>query len=199
MADPRTGLPSPRTTLFPGQIVVRAKPLGEVVGEVPPFPGIANTPGSRRNRQHGPPVRPAVNRHSKSGPGTIRVTRKIEFDHFGQFRSRLELPLLNHGFDRRGGRWRIFIGRRVPHGRRGCFGCRRIIRLGLWRMASGNARPSEDVLRQRDFMWIAVVVFCHLRVPSICQLRSSTISGAFSLRRSAFRPCLRSSGRLNRA
>jgi hypothetical protein len=60
-------------------------------------------------------------------------------------------------------------------------------------MASGDTRrSSEDMLRQRDFMLIAVVV-CHLNVPSICQLRSSTISSAFScsvfrFSRSAHRP-----------
>ncbi len=167
-----TGLPGPE--LFPGQIVMRAKPLGEFVGEVLPLFGIANAPGSRRNRQHRPPVRPAVNRHSKSGPRTIRVTRKVELDHFGKLCGGLELPRLGRSdISRiRDGRWRSFIGRRMSLRHR-------IARLGFRRMASGNARSSEDVLRQRHSIWIAVVVLSHLRVPSLCQLGSSTISSAF--------------------
>ena len=203
MVDLRTGLLGTRTALLPGQIVPRAKPLGEVIGEVSPFPGIANAPGSRRNRQHGSPVRPTVNRHSKSVPGTVGVTRKVELDHFGKLRSRLELLLLSHSFNRRqirGGRRRTFTGRRTSRGSRRTFRRRRIVGFGLRRMAAGDARrSSEDMLRQRDFVLIAVVVFCHLRIPSIGQLGSSTISSTFSSSRSALRHCLQNSGQLNPA
>jgi hypothetical protein len=163
-----------RTALFPGQIVVFAEPLSEVVGEVSPLPGIANRAGSRRNRQHGAPVRAAVNRHSKSAFGTVRVTRKVGFDQFGKLGSRLELPLLSLSFAGLQVRWRSFRG--IARGNGRGFGLRRIVRSGLRRIAPGDDRcSSEDLLRQGDLVIIAVVVFRHLGIPLIYQLSFSSM------------------------
>jgi hypothetical protein len=60
-------------SLLPSQIVPLAKPLSELIGTVSPFLRIANNASGRRNRQHRSPIRPAINRHSKSGFGTVRM------------------------------------------------------------------------------------------------------------------------------
>jgi hypothetical protein len=86
--------------LFSGQIVPLAKPLGEVIGEVSPFPGVANTARRRRDRQHRAPVRSAVDRHSKSVFGTVRMTCKVGLDQSGKLGRRLALPLQSNRFDR---------------------------------------------------------------------------------------------------
>jgi hypothetical protein len=163
-----------RTALFPGQIVVFAESLSEVVGEVSPLPGVANRAGSRRNRQHGAPVRAAVNRHSKSAFGTVRVTCKVGLDQFGKLGSRLELPLLSLSFAGLQARWRTLRG--IARGSRRCLNLGRIVRSGLRRIAPGDGRcSSEDLLRQGDLVIIAVVVFRHLGIPLIYQLSFSSM------------------------
>lgn len=163
-----------RTALFPGQIVVLAESLGEVVGEVSPLPGIANRACSRRNRQHGAPVRAAINRHSKSAFGTVRVTRKVGLDQFGQLGSRLELPLLSLSFAGLRARWRSL--RVIARGNGRGFGLGRIVGSGLRRIAPGDDRcSSEDLLGQSDLVIIAVVVFRHPGIPLIYQLSFSSM------------------------
>jgi hypothetical protein len=85
--------------------------------------------------------------------------------------------LLSYSFGRLRARRRNFTDRGVSRGNRRCLGLRCIVRSELWRMAPGDyRRSSEDLLRQSDFVIIAVVVFRHLRVPLISQLSSSTMN-----------------------
>ena len=76
---------------IPGQIVPLGEPLSELIGKVSPFPRIANGASGRRDRQHRSPMRPAINRYSKSGFGTVGMTCEVLFNHFGKLRRRLEL------------------------------------------------------------------------------------------------------------
>jgi hypothetical protein len=104
------------------------------------------------------------------------MTRKVGLDQFGKLGSRLELPLLSLSFARLQARCRSFTDRRIARGNRRYFSLRRIVRSELWRIAPGDYRcSSEDLLRQSDFVIIAVVVFGHLRVLLIHQLSFSSM------------------------
>jgi hypothetical protein len=68
------------------QIVPLAELLSELIGKVSPFLGIANATSCRRDRQRRPPMRPTVNRHSKSG------LKENQDDVLGRVRSFRQAP-----------------------------------------------------------------------------------------------------------
>src|SRR5450759_3616993 len=116
------------------QVVPLAEPLSELIGKLSPFLRIANTTSGRANRPHPSPMRPAVNRHSKSSFRTVRMTRQVEFNHFGKLRRRLELLLQRFTFaclSDRAGRWRTFTDWRIWRDSRRYLGLCHIIRFRL--------------------------------------------------------------------
>jgi hypothetical protein len=76
----------------PVQIIPLAQPLGEFLGEVTPFLRVADRAGRRRDRQHRPPLRGAVDRHREALPWTLRMFCEIGLDHLGQLGRGLDFP-----------------------------------------------------------------------------------------------------------
>ena len=69
--------------LFPSHIVVLAKPPGEFIGQIAQRLGVSNAPGGRRNRQHRPPIGPAIDCNFKTLLGCVRMLGQILRDHRG--------------------------------------------------------------------------------------------------------------------
>ena len=71
--------------LLPRQIISLTKPFRELIGQIPPLLRFANSTGGRCDRQHGPPVRGAVDRNAEAALGAFWVLRKIGFNHRSKF------------------------------------------------------------------------------------------------------------------
>jgi hypothetical protein len=96
----------------PIQIVPFAKPCRDLLGEIPPFPRIAERPSCRGDCQHRPPKRRAIDRHLNPCGGSADAGRGLGWSTPGPYRCGRRQA--NHRS--RHGQWIGSVG--LPLGRR---------------------------------------------------------------------------------